>query len=397
MTGRVVEVVKGKKYKVIVEAGKDPQTGKRKRIVRRVEGRKPDAEREMANIIRELEQGTYIEPSKTTVAEYLNYWLEAYALTNLAPSTFASYNRIINAHIIPNLGGIELVKLHPLQIQSYYSKALQEGRRDGKGGLSARTVQYHHRVLREALQHAIQWQMLNRNPADATQPPKPEKAEIHPLDPDELDRLMEHLDGHRDKWLFMFAAYSGMRQGELLALRWSDVDIDCNEPYASIRRTVGWINGKGFVFRNIGKSKKALRNIELLDAAVYALRKQRKQLAEEKLSAYEYEDMDLVFPNLVGRPYNPSDLTGRFKEEVKKAGFDIRFHDLRHTFATMMLKLGVHPKIVQEILGHETIGITMDTYSHVIKGMQQEAVTKANDFLKSKWHQNGTKTQKSHP
>lgn len=395
MTGRVVEVIRGKKYKVIIEAGKDPQTGKRKRLVRIVNGRKPDAEREMANIIRELEDGTYLEPSKMNVAEYLRYWLENYAATNLAPSTYASYVRIINGHIIPNLGGVELIKLQPLQIQAYYTKALKEGRRDGKGGLSPRTVQYHHRVLREALQHAIQWQMLKLNPADATHPPKPEKPEIHPLEQEELDKLLEHLGGHRDKWLFMFAAYSGMRQGELLGLKWSDVDWGGKT--ISIRRTVGWINGQGFVFRNIGKSKKALRNIHLLDAAVYALRKQKKQLAEERLAAFEYEDMDLVFPNMVGRPYNPSDVSGRFGKEAKKAGFNIRFHDLRHTFATFMLKLGVHPKIVQEYLGHETIGITMDTYSHVIKGMQQEAVTKANDFLNSKWHQNGTKTQKSHP
>lgn len=383
MTGRLVEEIKGKKYTIIIEAGRDPQTGKRKRIYRTVTGRKPDAEREMARIIRELEQGTYIEPSRTTVAEYLRYWLEAYG-GNLAPSTFASYNRIVNTHLIPGLGGIELLKLQPLQIQTYYSRKLKGGRADGKGGLSPRSVQYHHTVLREALQHAVKWQMLHRNPADATEPPRPQKAEIHPLEPDQLDKLLSVADGHKDKWLYMFAAYSGLRQGEILALTWSAVGIDEKKPYARIQQTVGYINGEGFIFRPIGKTKKSRREIALLDKAVYALRQRKKQQLEEKLSAApgEYQKSDLIFTDWLGRPLDPSGLTRRFKHLATKTGFPgVRFHDLRHTFATMMLKLGIHPKIVQEMLGHETISITMDTYSHVIKGMQQEAVDRVNDYL----------------
>lgn len=403
MSGRIVEEVKGKKYKIIIEAGKDPKTGNRKRIIRRFTGRKPDAEREMANIIRDLEQGTYIEPSKTTLREYLQYWLDNYAATNLAPSTFASYNRIVNSHIVPELGRVELMKLVPTQIQSYYTKKLQDGRKDKKeGGLSARTVQYHHRVLREALQHAMKWQMIIRNPADATEPPKPEKSAIHPLTPDQLDKLLEVADGHRDKWLIMFAAYSGMRQGEILALTWPAVDIEGREPFARVQQTVGYINGKGFVFRPIGKSKKSLREIALTDMAVTALKQQSKLQAADKLKTpptETYEDTGLIFATDRGKPIDPSGLTRRFKALLVKAGFpDARFHDLRHSFATMLLSQGIHPRVAQEILGHETISITMDTYSHVIKGMQKEAMQKINDFVKNKnGHQTGTKTQKDHP
>ena len=402
MRGRIIEEIKGKKYKIIIEAGKDPETGNRKRVIRNVTGRKPDAEKLCADIIRELEQGTYIEPKKTTVTAYLKYWLENYAITNLAPSTYASYERIVLSHIIPLLGGVELAKLLPTQIQAYYTKKLTEGRRDKKGGLSARTVQYHHRVLREALQHALKWQMIHRNPADATEPPKPEKPTIYPLTPDELDKLLEAAEGHRDKWLVMFAAYSGMRQGELLAMKWSAVDIESkDDPYAQVQQTVGYINGKGFVFRPIGKSKKSLREITLPEIAVLALKQQKKLQAADKLSTppeEKYEDSGLVFATDRGKPIDPSGLTRRFKALAKKAGFsDTRFHDLRHGFATMMLSQGVHPKVVQEMLGHETISITMDTYSHVIKGMQKEAVQKLNEFIKNKnGHQSGTKTQKDH-
>ncbi len=400
-SGRIIEIVKGKEYKIVIEAGKNPKTGRRKRIVRSFEGRKPAAEQEMANIIRELEQGTYIQPEKTTVAEYLKYWIENYAATNLAPSTYASYERIVSSHISVELGHVELQKLLPTHIQSYYTKKLQEGRRDKKGGLSARTVQYHHRVLRESLQHALKWQMIHRNPADATEPPKPEKPSIHPLTPEQLDKLLEVAEGHRDKWLIMFAAYSGMRQGEILALKWSAVDADGKEPFARVQQTVGYINGKGFVFRPIGKSKKSLREITLPDMAVTALKQQKKLQAADKLSTpptQTYEDSGLIFTTNRGKPLDPSGLTRRFKALAVKAGSpDARFHDLRHGFATMLLSQGVHPKVVQEILGHETISITMDTYSHVIKGMQKEAMQKINDFVKNKnGHQMGTKVQKDH-
>lgn len=400
LTGRVRELVKGKKYEIIIEAGRDPQTGKRKRIYRVVNGRKSDAEREMARMIRELEQGTYIEPSKMTVADYLLHWLDAHG-PNLAPSTLASYTRIIKTHLTPALGGILLSKLTPLHIQKYYSNKLNEGRADGKeGGLSLRTVRYHHTVLREALQHAVKWGLIHDNPADFTTPPRPKKPEICPLDQNQLAQLLEAAEGHKDKWLYMFAAHSGMRQGEILALTWPAVDIEGKKPLARVRQTMGYINRQGFVFRPIGKSKKALRELTLLDQAAYALRQRRKQQLEEKMAAPpgQYQETDLIFTDHLGRPLDPSGLTRRFKRLATKAGFpNLRFHDLRHTFATFMLEMGIHPKVVQEYLGHETIGITMDTYSHVIPGVHQEAVARVNEYLANR---NGGKmagNTKNHP
>ncbi len=400
MTGRVRELIKGKKYEIIIESGKDPRTGKRKRIYRVVNGRKSDAEREMARMIRELEQGTYIEPSRMTVADYLKHWLDAYG-PNLAPSTLASYTRIIHTHLIPALGGVLLTKLTPLHIQKYYSHKLKEGRADGKeGGLSSRTVRYHHTVLREALYHATKWKMIHSNPADDTAPPRPEKPEIFPLDQEQLGKLLGLAEGHKDEWLYMFAAYSGMRQGEITALSWPAVNIDGKKPWARVQRTMGYINGKGFVFRPIGKGKKALRELALLDMAVYALRQRRKQQLEEKMAAPPgaYQETDLIFTDHLGRPLDPSGISRRFKTLATRAGFpNARFHDLRHTFATMMLEIGVHPKIVQEMLGHQNIGITLDTYSHVLKGLQVDTVDNINQYLAN---QNGGKmagNAKNHP
>jgi integrase len=394
-SGRIVEIVKGKKYQVIIEAGRNPKTGRRSSIKRTIYGRKTEAEKLCSDIIYELEHGTYIKPDKTTLAEYLRRWLKTYAI-NKAPSTYAGYKRIVESHIIPQLGRIELSKLQPMHIQEYYTNRLREGRRVKKGGLSAATVQRHHALLREALQHAVKWNLLYRNPADFTEPPTPEQPEIFPLEPEQLDALLEKAKGLRDEYLYIVAAYTGMREGELLSLTWNNVDLG-KEPVCRVRQTVGYINGQGFVFRPTAKHKKARREIPLMEITVTALKQQKKMLAEEKLrNAKKYnKKSNLVFPDEYGNPLDPSAMTRRFKALAREAGFpQVRFHDLRHTHATMLLKAGIHPKIVQERLGHQTIGITMDTYTHVIKGLQKEAVEKMDEWLKNKkGHQMGTKEQ----
>jgi len=355
-----------------------------------VESRKLGAEKLAADLVWQLDHGTYIEPNKQTVAEYMKHWLKTFA-ANKAPSTYAGYCRIVTAHIIPQLGHIPLAKLATMQIQEYYS-----GR--AEAGLSSTTIRQHHAIIRQALEHAVKWQLIYRNPADQAEAPQKATAEIYPLQPDQLDKLLKLAGGHRDEFLYTVAAYTGMRQGEILALTWPDVDIDGCDPVCRIRQTVGYINGKGFVFRPTAKSKRALREIPLPEIAVEALKKQRAMIREEKVKAGPKYDRTctLVFPNTLGRPMDPSSMTRRFKRLAVKAGFpDVRFHDLRHTHATLLLKAGVHPKVVQERLGHQTIGITMDTYTHVIRGMQREAVDKLNEYLlKKNGHQMGTFEEK---
>ncbi|MBS3886585.1 MAG: site-specific integrase [Dethiobacter sp.] len=240
----------------------------------------------------------------------------------------------------------------------------------------------------------MKWQLLSRNPADAVEAPKPSRPDMQTLGPDEVRTLLALLDKHPDRELFISAVFTGMRQGELLGLRWSDVDLD--KGMARIQQTVGWLPKQGFIFRE-PKTKKSRRQIVLPAMVIDAFKKRKKQQAEDKLMlGQEYEDIGLVFCTAYGQPLDPSGVSRRFKTVAKKLGrSELRFHDLRHTHATLLLSQGVHPKIVQERLGHESINITLDIYSHVLPGMQEEAVTKLeNFFLNSNGHIKGTSNQK---
>jgi integrase len=375
-------------WNIVIELDRDGE-GKRKRIKKAHPGPRPQAQKELTKMLRELDTGTYVEPAKFTVAQYLQKWLDDYCKVNLAPSTFVSYERIIKKHIIPSLGYINLPKLQPLQIQSYYSKALQEGRRDGKGGLSARTVQYHHRVLREALQHAMKWQLVGRNVADSVEAPRSVRPGVQTLTPAQVHVLLKAVADHKDYALIYTAIYTGMRQGELLGLSWEDVKL--KDKTITITRAIERLPKQGFTFKT-PKNKKG-RTITMPPTLIEVLKKHKKELAENRLLFGKgYNKMNLVFSNEKGNPQDATILTHRFKALVKRLGLpDIRFHDLRHTCASLLLSQGVHPKVVQERLGHETISVTLDTYSHVLPGLQEEAAQKIEKAL---GHQMGTKQRK---
>ncbi|TDA67997.1 MAG: hypothetical protein D9V47_09115 [Clostridia bacterium] len=172
-------------WAIVLDLGRGAE-GKRKQKWVTVHGTKKDAERELARLLHEMNTGAFVEPAKTTLGEYLEHWLEAYAKTNVAPKTFERYVQIVRNDLVPALGHHPLAKLQPLHIQAYYSEALQHGRKDGKGGLSARTVVQYHRILRESMQQAVKWQLLARNPADAVQPPRPARYDMRVLDAEEV-------------------------------------------------------------------------------------------------------------------------------------------------------------------------------------------------------------------
>lgn len=372
-----------KRYKnswtIIINAGRDPTTNKRKRIVKSVRGNKKTAEKEMHRLLHELEQGIYIEPSEITLKDYLIRWIDDYGYSNLAPSTLDSYKMIITRHLIPALGAIPLTKLQPMHLQNYYSHALRNGRKDEKGGLSNRTVEYHRRVLREALQHAVKWQILQRNIADAVEPPKRKRTEMMVLDPAGVKKLLTAAKDHKDYNIIFTALYTGMRRGELLALRWQDIDLQART--AKVQQSVQRLPKHGFIF---GEPKAGgRRQIALTTEIEDAFRKIKKQQAKNRLLLGQlYQDYDLIFCKDDGSPFDPSVISHRFGSLVKKVGFPgLRFHDLRHTHATLLLSQGVHPKIVQERLGHRSITLTLDTYSHVLPGLQEEAMKKFNIAL----------------
>lgn len=346
-----------------------------------VHGNKKDAQRELAKLLHEFNTGAYVEPSRMTVKEYLERWLQDYARSSVAPKTFERYAEIVRLHLIPALGAIPLAKLQPLHIQGCYSDALRAGRRDGKGGLSAQTVLHHHRVLREALQQAVRWQLLARNPADAVEPPRPQPKEMCALDEQQAARLLDAAKGSRLYAPVVLAVTTGMRRGEILALRWQDVDLQAGT--LSVRQSLEQTRD-GLTFKQ-PKTQKGRRVVALPPLAVEALRRHKAEQAKERLLLGPgYQDNGLVCAQPDGQPWRPDALTNAFAYLVRKAGVPpVRFHDLRHSHATLLLRQGVHPKVVSERLGHATVGITLDTYSHVLPGMQEEAARKLDVALRA--------------
>jgi integrase len=348
---------------------RDPQTGKRKRRWHSFAGTKRQAQIEAARLISELQNGTAVEPSRMTVAVFLERWLE-HMKGQLSPRSRERYADLCRKNIAPLLGVLALTKLRPAHISAAYAKALASGRRDGSGGLSPRTVTYMHRVLREALQQAVRWNLLARNPADAVKPPKVERRQMRVLDADGTAALLEAARGTNLFVPVLLAALCGVRRGEIAALRWRTVDLERGTlaVVASAEQTSTTVrekppkNGKG-------------RAVALPLLVVDELRSHRVRQAEGLLAlGVRLTDDHHVVTREDGLPLQPRSLTHAFETFLRKHGLQrLRLHDLRHTHATQMLKNGVHPKIAQERLGHSSVAITLDLYSHVLPGMQDEA------------------------
>ncbi len=276
-------------------------------------------------------------------------------------------------HITPSLGRVKLASLNAAHLQGLY-------RSKPEAGLSPRTMRYIHAVMHRALKKALRWGLVLRNVSEAVDPPKPQKEKIKPLSRDEARRLLEAARGDRLEALYVLAVHCGLRQGKLLGLRWEDIDL--NAATLRVRRALTTAkDGPRFVTPKTAKSR---RTVKLNRQAVEALKRHHdRQFEESTRLAGEWRDYGLVFATATGTPINPRNLTGRsFKPLLKQPGLpDIRFHDLRHTCATLLLGSGVHPKLVQEPLGHATIAITLDTYLHVLPGMGDQAANAMETVL----------------
>jgi len=380
MKGHIRQRSKGS-WEIVIDVGRDPSTGKRLQHWETVRGTKRDAQQRLAELLVTIEQGSYIKPKRLTLGQWLEDWIDSYVTTNCSPRTVDSYRSEIRGHIIPALGAIPLTHLRPQHLQSYYARALLQGRVDGKGGLSARTVQYHHRILFEALGHAVKMGLLGRNIAEAVDPPRPERKSMATLAPEDVPRFLEVAHDTLYYLLFYTALYTGMRLGDLLGLRWCDVDLDM----ASLSVVQALYKRRGICEMKEPKSSHSRRQIALSPSLVVLLRKHRiEEQAQRILLGKSLDDGDLVFCHPDGSPLDPGTVTHTFARVITEAGLSrIRFHDLRHTHATLMLKQGVHPKIVSERLGHASVAITLDTYSHVLPGLQEAAAERFDMLLQS--------------
>jgi integrase len=307
-----------------------------------------------------------------TVADYLSQWLEDYGRPNLAPLTFKSYRMIVNRHLIPALGSVSLVKLTPAQVQAYYSQAI-------RNGLAPRTVLYHHRVLHEALKHAVKWELVGRNVTDATEPPRKGDFETVALNVAEGHQLLVAVKETRLYIPILLAISTGMRRGEVLGLHWREVDLTRQT------LTVKYIlitDGERLLFTP-PKTKQSRRTIDITDTLTQALKKHKADQAKEKLALGKaYRNNDLVVCEPDGSPINPDTFSARYKKLLMTNRLpQVRFHDLRHSNATLLLEAGANPKAVSALLGHANIGVTMDTYGHATKAMRQETVNIMESIL----------------
>jgi len=359
-------------YSIAVSLGRDATTGKYKQQWFSVKGTKKDAEKRLAEILHQLDNGTFMKPSKTTLGEYLEMWLRDYVWPNLAPRTAEGYESIIHRHVAPALGNIPLTQLKPDHLQRYYSAKLSGGRYDGKGALSQTTVSHHHTCIHRALKMAFKWGLISRNPADAITPPRPQRSDMHTMNEDDLHTFLEAAQKTPYSVLFYQALFTGMRRSELLALRWCDVDLLLCQVY--ITRTLHHLRTGEVVF-GAPKTAKGRRMVSLSPSAAMLLKEHKdKQAAQRAILGIPLKDDDLVFSDIEGKPLLPDTVSHVWAKLVKRIGLEgIRLHDARHTHASIMLKQGVHPKVVQERLGHATISTTLDLYSHVTPGLQRAA------------------------
>lgn len=378
MRGRIIKRKGSNNYTIVLQLGLDPSTGKRKQQWITAGPSKREAEKQMAKLIHDLDTDTFTKPNKKTLAEYLNEWINN-VRGNLSPRTAEGYVTIIN-RIIPVLGAVPITQLKPDALQKYYSDSLTNGRLNKPGGLNPLTVRHHHALLHRALKNAVEWGLIIRNPADAAHPPRPQPSEINIMSEDEIHTFLEAARQTPYFHLFHTILFTGLRRSEVLALRWSDVDLLLSQ--ISVSRSIHQLRDGSYIFRQ-PKSAKGRRTVALSPSATQVLREYRDKITTERLlDGNLLRDNDLVFSRSDGSPIRPNTITRVWSDLAKKCGISAsRLHDARHSHASIMLKAGVHPRIVQERLGHSTIAITLDIYSHVSPGLQEAAAKQFDDAL----------------
>lgn len=358
------------KYLVRIFLGRDRE-GKKKYYSKTFHGNKREAEKFKNKILRERDLGELNKPATVYFEDYLSDWLENHVRRNVRFNTFKSYQETINKYILPTIGGRSLSDITTEEINNIYVKLSAKG-------LSSRTVRYVHTIFNKSLNDAIKKGILKNNPAKGVWLPKNSKPEIIVLTEKEVKLFLKTAKGNFYFPLFYLMAFSGIRPSEARALKWNDINFEKGQ--MSIRRVIDVNCDGGF---QPPKSKKGQRNIFLIDRIQKHLKQhqsQQKKMFEEKENLINLHN--LVFTNKEGGIIKHRNLVRRnFKPLLQKAQVrDISLYQLRHTFASILLSKGVHPKVVSEILGHSSIVITLDTYSHVLPNIQREALEKLDEL-----------------
>jgi integrase len=362
---------RGSTYTYWLDIGRDPATGKRRQRTKGGFRTKRECQAALNEAIAAVQGGTFVEPSKRTVRSFLlEEWLPAVQVANLRPGTWENYRIHVQAHIVPALGTVERQRLSPAQLNAFYRYLLAEAGKLGQG-LAPKTVRNIHNILHRALKDAVRWGYLVRNVAEAADPPKGKSAEMRVWSPDQLRAFLEHVREDHLYAFWLLIATTGMRRGELAGLRWADVDLDAGR--LSVRQPRVVVANQPQASEP--KTTRGRRSLALDPVTVSALRRHRARQLEHKLAVgARYQDSGLVFTWLDGSPIHPLRFSRSFEQHARRAGLPkIRLHDLRHSYASAALAAGVPAKVISERLGHATIAVTMDIYSHVLPGLDREA------------------------
>jgi len=359
------------RWVAIVDLGREGNKRRRKYIYG---GTRRDVQEQLTRALRNQQQGRGTASERLTVEQFLARWLEEFVKKRRRAKTHASYAEMVRLYLVPGLGRHRLSRLSATQIDAFLNRKLEDG-------LSTRTVQYMHAVLRSAYSRAVKWHLVTENPAKLADAPTVHRVEIQPLTPEEARVFLEAARGDRLEALYSVGLAVGLRPGESLGLRWADVDLDMR--VLRVRTAVQRIKKVGLVVEDL-KSEHSKRTINLPDVCVDALRVHKVRQLEERLLAGErWEDHGLVFPNTLGKPLEPRNVVRSFKHRLAGLSLpDARFYDLRHTCASFLLAQGVDPRVVMEILGHAQYSFTMKTYAHVLPAMRQDAANRMDQVLR---------------
>ena len=362
MRGYITQRAKGS-WSISIYLGKDSITNKKKYKWYTVKGSKKEADKFLTEKLNEIENGIFVDSKNMTLAEYLNYWYEQCCINKLSPTTYESYKRNIDKYIIPQLGNVKLSNLLPLQLQSFYNSLTTT--------LSNTSIVYIHRILHSALNQAMKWDLVVRNVANNVEPPKKDKYKATILDSKQLSKLIEAI---KDTYIYipvMIAISTGMRRGEVLGLMWENIDLE-NATLKVVQAVYPTKNGLVVL---PPKTNTSIRKISLPPTLIDILRKYQNRNGHLSKYVCTLEDGTLI---------SPSSLNHKFKQVLQDNNLpSIRFHDLRHSHASLLLSQGVQAKVISERLGHSNINITMDLYSHIYEATNIEVANNFDVFLKT--------------
>ena len=365
------------------DAGRDPMTGKRHTQFVTFRGTRKEARLKLAELIASVGQGSYVNQSSLTVCEHVRARIEQWqALGKITFKTAERYRELLDNQIAPHIGKASLQKLRPADIERWHATLKKRGRKDG-GELGARTIRHAHRLLSKALKEAMRHDLVLRNAAAAEPPPQVDAEEVIVLDGEQIKSLLERLRGRAMYPRVITALFTGVRRGELLALRWHDVDLDGKEPTLRVREAIEETKA-GLRFKT-PKTENSVREISLPDIVVEALREHKRKQREQRvaLGLGKLDETALLFPRLNGEPQSPRAFSKEWADLAASIDLPVTFHALRHTHASHLIDAGIDVVKISRRLGHASAGITLKVYAHLFRKRDDRSSAAINAAIAS--------------